>query len=157
MTETVWPDWAIYWTLGKFLKPLATINLPKSPTFFSNFHKVVKIFHFSCDIIFGQLLWTFGDLFLVTLDRASKMGLYTESGISKSICKQRKISLNLFWRMRCKKAIEIAPPRRPRRSVSMRKGRSKLKFIFTFGCNERHSHTWTNMPFKVHSNTLFTF
>ena len=23
---TVWPDWAIYWTLGKFLKPLATIN-----------------------------------------------------------------------------------------------------------------------------------
>ena len=29
----VWPDWAIYWILGKFLKPLATINLPKSPTF----------------------------------------------------------------------------------------------------------------------------
>ena len=127
---------------GQVFKSLcATINLPKSPTFFSNFRKVVKIFHFSCDIIFGQLLWTFGDLFLVTLDRASKMGLYTESGISKSICKQRKISLNLFWRMRCKKAIEIAPPRRPRRSVSMRKGRSKLKFIFTFGCNERHSHT----------------
>ena len=23
------PDMAIYWTLGKFLKPLATINLPK--------------------------------------------------------------------------------------------------------------------------------
>ena len=22
----VWPDWAIYWTLDKFLKPLATIN-----------------------------------------------------------------------------------------------------------------------------------
>ena len=29
----VWPDWAIYWTFGNFLKPLATINLPKSPTF----------------------------------------------------------------------------------------------------------------------------
>ena len=29
----VWPDWAIYWTLGIFLKPLATINLAKSPTF----------------------------------------------------------------------------------------------------------------------------
>ena len=25
----VWPDWAMYWTLGNFLKPLATINLPK--------------------------------------------------------------------------------------------------------------------------------
>ena len=25
----VWPDWTIYWTLGNFLKPLVTINLPK--------------------------------------------------------------------------------------------------------------------------------
>ena len=25
--------WAIYWTLGNFLKSLATINLSKSPTF----------------------------------------------------------------------------------------------------------------------------
>ena len=32
-SHAVWPDWAIFWTLGKFLKPLATINLPKSPTF----------------------------------------------------------------------------------------------------------------------------
>ena len=32
-----WPDWAIYWTLGKFLKPLATINLPKSHIFLGNF------------------------------------------------------------------------------------------------------------------------
>ena len=27
------PDWAIYWTMGNFLKSLATINLHKSPTF----------------------------------------------------------------------------------------------------------------------------
>ena len=46
--------------LGKFLKPLAAINLPKSPTFLGNFCKGVKIFHFSSEIIFGQLLWTFG-------------------------------------------------------------------------------------------------
>ena len=39
---TVWPDWAIYWTYGKFLKPLATINLPKSPTFLGIFVKVSK-------------------------------------------------------------------------------------------------------------------
>ena len=38
----VWPDWAIYWTLGNFLKPLPTINLPKSPTFLGNFLKVLK-------------------------------------------------------------------------------------------------------------------
>ena len=39
---TVWPDWAIYWTLGNFSKPLATINLPNSSTFFGNFVKVSK-------------------------------------------------------------------------------------------------------------------
>ena len=35
--QSVWPDWAIYWTLGNFLKPLAAINLPKSPTFLRKF------------------------------------------------------------------------------------------------------------------------
>ena len=59
----VWPDWAIYWTLGNFLKPLATINLPKSPTFLGKFWKGVKIFHISSEITFGQLLQTFGDFF----------------------------------------------------------------------------------------------
>ena len=54
--EPVWPDWAIYWTLGNFLKPLATINLPKSPTFLGNFCKGVKIYHISSEIILGQLL-----------------------------------------------------------------------------------------------------
>ena len=52
----VWPDWVIYWTLGNFLKPLATIHLPKSPTFLGNFCKGFKIFNFSRKIIFGQLL-----------------------------------------------------------------------------------------------------
>ena len=49
----VWPDWAIYWTLSNFSKPLATIILPKSPTFLG---KGVKIYIFSSKIIFGQLL-----------------------------------------------------------------------------------------------------
>ena len=42
-------------TLGNFLKPLATINLPKYPTFLGNFCKEVKINHFFSEIIFGQL------------------------------------------------------------------------------------------------------
>ena len=50
-----------------FLKPFATLNLSKSPTFLGNFCKGVKIYHFSCKIIFGQILLTFGDFFLVTL------------------------------------------------------------------------------------------
>ena len=39
-------------TLDKFLKPLATMNLPKSPTF--NFCKGVKIYHVSGEIILGN-------------------------------------------------------------------------------------------------------
>ena len=57
----------IYWTLGNFLKPLSSINLPKSPTDLGNFCAGAKIFNFSSEIIFGQLLWTFGDFSLVTL------------------------------------------------------------------------------------------
>ena len=54
--QAVWPDWAIHWTLGNFVKPLATINFPKSPTFLSKFYKGDKIYHFSSEIIFWQLL-----------------------------------------------------------------------------------------------------
>ena len=56
---------------GQLSNYLATINLPKSPTFFGNFCKGVKIYHFSSEIIFGQLLQTFGDIFLVTQDRTN--------------------------------------------------------------------------------------
>ena len=41
---------------GNFLKPLATLNLSKSPTFLGNFCKGVKIYHFSIEIILRQLL-----------------------------------------------------------------------------------------------------
>ena len=44
----------IYWTLGNFLKPLATINLPKSPKFLGIFCKGVKIDHFSREIILAN-------------------------------------------------------------------------------------------------------
>ena len=50
------PDWAIYWTLGNFSKPLAAISLPKSTTLLGNFCKGVKTLIFSCEIIFRQLL-----------------------------------------------------------------------------------------------------
>ena len=56
VSHSVWPDWAINWTLCNFLKPLATINLPKSPTFLCNFCKDVKINYFSSEVIFRQLL-----------------------------------------------------------------------------------------------------
>ena len=42
-----WPDWAIYFTLGKHSKPVATIILPKLLTLLGNFCKGVKVIHFS--------------------------------------------------------------------------------------------------------------
>ena len=49
--------------IGQLLKPFAAINLAKSSTFLGNFCKGVKIYNFSSEIIFGQLLKTFGDFF----------------------------------------------------------------------------------------------
>ena len=57
----VWPDWAIYWILGNFLKSLVTIKLPKSSTFLGNFCNGVKMYHFSSEIILGNFedIWRF--------------------------------------------------------------------------------------------------
>ena len=55
-SRVVWPDWAIYWTLGNFSKPVAAISLPKTLTFLGNFCKGVKLFNFSSEIIFRPLL-----------------------------------------------------------------------------------------------------
>ena len=54
MSKPVWPDWAIYWTLGNFSKLLATINLTKSPTFLGNFWKGVKNYHFLMKSFLGN-------------------------------------------------------------------------------------------------------
>ena len=62
----MWPDWAIFCTLGNHSKQGANIILPKLPTLLGNFCKGVKTIHFSIEIIFGQLLYTFGDFYLVT-------------------------------------------------------------------------------------------
>ena len=56
VSEPVWPDLAIYWTLRNFLKPLATINLPQFYQFLGNYCNGFKIIHFSSETIFGQLL-----------------------------------------------------------------------------------------------------
>ena len=52
----VWLDWAINWTLGNFLKPLATINMP---TFLGKFFNGDIIYHFFSEIFIRQLLKTF--------------------------------------------------------------------------------------------------
>ena len=49
------------------LKPLATINLPKSLTFLGNFCKGVKIYHFSSKNIYGATFIDIWRLFPVTV------------------------------------------------------------------------------------------
>ena len=44
----------MFCTLGNFLKPFATINLPKSPIFLGNFCNGAKIIHVSIEIISGH-------------------------------------------------------------------------------------------------------
>ena len=52
--QPVWPDWLIYWTSGNLLKPLPTINLPKSSTFLGNFVNVSKSFIFAVKSCLGN-------------------------------------------------------------------------------------------------------
>ena len=52
----VWPDWAIYRALGNFLKHLATIILPESPTFLGNFLKVSKSLIFKWNYIWATFI-----------------------------------------------------------------------------------------------------
>ena len=54
-------------TLGNHSKPVTRIILPNLPILLGNLCKGVKIIQFSIEINFGQLLWKFGDFYLVTL------------------------------------------------------------------------------------------
>ena len=52
---------------GNFQSQWQQLFCPKLSTLLGNFCKGVKIVHFSSEIIFGQLLQTFGDFLLITL------------------------------------------------------------------------------------------
>ena len=55
--------------IGRFITLWGTFQLfcPNCQTILGHFCKFVKIFHFTSKILFGRLLWTFGDFLLVTL------------------------------------------------------------------------------------------
>ena len=89
----MWPDWVIYWTLGNFLKPLATINLSTSPTFLGNFCKGVKIFYFYSEIIFRQRLNDIWRFFTGHTDRHPRNQISTHP--SKPPSSQQTESLHL--------------------------------------------------------------
>ena len=66
-SASVWPDWAIYILWATFQSPWQQLFCPNRQHILGNFYKGVKIFHFTREILFGQLLWTFGNFLLVTL------------------------------------------------------------------------------------------
>ena len=59
--------------------------LPKLPTLLGNFCKGVKIIHFSCEIVFGQLLWTFVNFHLVTLILSAIFELMTSQSFTSPL------------------------------------------------------------------------
>ena len=96
--------------MGNFSKQLFC---PNRPHFLQCFCNDVKIFHFSSEIYFGQLLYTFGNFLKVTL--AS-----TLNG-SKGVCWIRILYYTLMWpksshdlwhRVTCKIGFEVLSPRK---------------------------------------------
>ena len=76
-----------------------TIILPKSPKYLGNFCEGVKICHFSNEIVFGQLLLTFGNFLLVTLFFKSCCWCCLRSRVSakvKTVLSGNRISPSLF-------------------------------------------------------------
>ena len=61
------PDWTIYYT-GQLFKACGNNYFAQIAHIFRQFCKGVKLFHFSSKISFGQLLKTFGNFFLVTME-----------------------------------------------------------------------------------------
>ena len=111
---------------GQLFKTLTTINLPKSPTFLGNFCKGVKIYHFSSEIIFRQLLQTFGDFFW------SHCGLPTYQSINQSI---------KFF------PITLITATRPLRQSH----REKVCPPLTIGFSENHSNAMSTKAFHQES------
>ena len=88
---------------GNFLKPFATFNLPKSPTFLDNVCKGVKSYYFSGEINFVQLfiyIWQFFSshtgnhwhLKKLTPHWPSRLTLLTTLVMSPTTCQLRPMS-----------------------------------------------------------------
>ena len=85
--DAVWLDWAIYCTLGNFLKPVATIILPESATLLGNF----------CNLSFFSWndFWaTFTDLLRIFTGHTD-LGLHSWQSATR--CTAKKYSKSIFF------------------------------------------------------------
>ena len=72
--SAVWPNWAIFCTLGNHSKAVATIILPKLPALLALFVKVSKSFLFLVKSFLGNFYRQIFDFYLVTLEKCSDLG-----------------------------------------------------------------------------------
>ena len=105
--EAVWPDWAIFCTLVNHSKLVATIILPKLTTLLGNFYKGVKIIHFSIEIIYGQLLLTMGDFYLVTLPCPEGSFIYLECKLLLCYCPFREMRYIYLRSSNCRSNLYV--------------------------------------------------
>ena len=80
---------------GQLFKALGHNYFLKSPTFLGNFCKGVKIFNCPSEIIFGQLLETFRDFYLVTLNLP--MRRITRETLKSTCLIVMKMSYKSIW------------------------------------------------------------
>ena len=67
---------------GQLFKACGNKYFAQIAYIFSNFCNYVEIFHFASEIIFGQLLLTFGDVLLVTLfERGIELSIINDENI----------------------------------------------------------------------------
>ena len=138
----LWPDWAIYYTLGNFSKPVATINLPKM-------RKGVKIFHFSSEISFGQLFWH-----LATFYWSHCLSLMTRLLLKNACLVEALLGLTTYELKQGKVLVEWGPlvnEHQTTRFVKLNLFTTKTQTNF---CVIRSDIV--SPPFKVHQN-LFLF
>ena len=132
----VWPDWAIFYTLGNFSKPVATIILPKLPTLLGNFVKVSIYFIF----LVKSFLATFKDFWWLFTGHAVSM---TGLRVSWPVKWEAPSLLQLSWLARCQNYWPIS-------DVSFR-----CKVFLSAHLGTQTSTGWGHWPLRLHNLDVY--
>ena len=85
---------------GQLFKAFGNKNLLKSPTFLGNFCKGVKIYHFSSEIIFRELLLTFGNFFWSHCSLSTHKILFDNDVIEAENAQRRRRTITVFQKQK---------------------------------------------------------
>ena len=79
LTQTVWPDWAIYWTLGNFSKPVEQLFCPNLSHSQANFVKVSKSIIFLVKSFLGNFYRHLATFYCSHWTQTMKLSLFIGS------------------------------------------------------------------------------